>query len=96
VNPFFEKTFGWSAKELVGKPVGMIMPAHMRNAHSVGFARFLTTETSVLLGKPLPLSVLFKNGRVEMADHYILGEKMADGRWQFAAIIQSPNVDAEK
>jgi hypothetical protein len=86
INPCFEKKYGWKKNDLLHKPVTEIMPAHMRSAHNVGFSRFLTTETSVLLGKPLPLSVLYKDGREEIAAHYILAEKN-DGRWRFGAII---------
>lgn len=90
INEMFERTYGWSRAELMGRSVVEIMPPHMRDAHSVGFARYLTTEKSDLLGKPLPLSVLYKDGRVAVADHYILGDKLADGRWRFAAIIDFP------
>lgn len=93
LNDAFEKEYGWTGKELTGKPVTTIMPVHMRNAHMVGFSRFLTIESSELLGKRLPLSVLYKDGREAMANHYILGDKH-DGRWRFAAIIDIPNKNA--
>ncbi len=69
-----------------------IMPAHMRGAHMVGFSRYLTTEKSELLGKSLPLSVLYKDGRETVSDHYILGRRV-DERWEFAAIIDFPKTD---
>jgi hypothetical protein len=77
----------------LGLPVTEIMPHHMRNAHNVGFSRFVATETSQLLGKPLPLSIVYKDGHEAVADHYILGEKL-DGRWRFAAIINYPKQPA--
>ncbi len=89
VNKAFQKEYGWPEKELLGKSVTEIMPAHMRSGHNVGFARFLTTESSNLLGKPLPLKVRYRDGREELYDHYILGEQI-EGRWQFAAIIDYP------
>lgn len=94
VNAMFKQTFGWNEQDLVGKSVGLIMPEHMRSAHAVGFARFLTTESSELLGRNLPLSILYKDGRTEIASHFILGEKLADGRWRFAAIIENPDQNA--
>ncbi len=90
VNKSFEEEYGWNEQELLGKAVTEIMPEHMRNGHIVGFARFLTTESSNLLGKPLPLKIRYKDGREELSNHYILGEKSA-GRWQFAAIIDYPD-----
>lgn len=65
------------------------MPAHMRSGHNIGFARFLTTETSNLLNKHLSLTVKYKNGREEISDHFIVAEKK-DGKWHFAAIIDYP------
>lgn len=95
VNQAFEEEYGWTEDELIGKPVTIIMPDHMRSGHNVGFSRFLTTETSVLLGKPLPLKVLYKDGTVKLSNHFILGEK-TDGRWRFGAIIDYPERDAER
>ncbi len=89
INDVFEKEYGWKSSELIGKPVTEIMPAHMRNAHMIGFSRFLTTESPELLGKPLSLEVLYKDGRIKKANHFILADKK-DGRWRFAAIIESP------
>ena len=89
INDAFQEEYGWTSDDLIGKPVTEIMPVHLRNAHYIGFSRFLTTETSVLLGKPLPLSVLYKNGTEKLSDHFILGEKK-DGRWHFGAIIDFP------
>lgn len=92
VNDTFEKEYGWTQAELLGKPVTVIMPEHMRSGHNVGFARFLTTESSNLLGKPLPLKVRYKDGTEKLSNHFILGEK-EDGRWLFSAIIDFPGSD---
>lgn len=95
VNEAFEKEYGWSGDELIGKPVTEIMPQHMRSAHNVGFARFLTTESSKLLGTPLPLQVRYKDGKIKVSNHFILGDKQGDS-WRFAAIIDYPKTDAEQ
>lgn len=91
VNKAFETEYGWSSEYLVGKPVTVIMPAHMQGAHTVGFSRYLATEKSDLLGTLLPLLVTYKDGRCEIANHYILSTKQSDGRWLFAAIIDYPD-----
>lgn len=93
INKAFTDEYGWTEKDLIGKPVVKIMPKHMRSGHNVGFSRFLTTETSVLLGKPLPLKVCYKDGNEEVADHIIIAEKN-DGRWVFSAIINYPDKSA--
>ncbi|MDQ3064691.1 MAG: PAS domain S-box protein [bacterium] len=89
INDAFTNEYGWTEEDLIGKSVLEIMPAHMRNAHTVGFARYLATETSDLLGKTLPLGVLYKNGTVKTSNHYILGDKNKSS-WRFAAIIDYP------
>jgi PAS domain S-box-containing protein len=93
INKAFTDEYGWTEKDLLGKPVIEIMPKHMRSAHNIGFSRFLTTETSVLLGKPLPLKIRYKNGREELANHIIIGDK-ENGRWTFSAVIESPEKSA--
>lgn len=89
INQAFTQEYGWTEEDLLGKPVMEIMPAHMRNAHMVGFSRYLTTGKSEILGKPLPLSVVYRDGKEFLSTHYILGRK-SKGRWEFAAIIDYP------
>jgi PAS domain S-box-containing protein len=89
INEAFTEEYGWTQDDLLGKSVVEIMPKHMRSAHNVGFSRFLTTESSELLGKPLPLKVVYKDGRELVSNHIIIGEKAKD-RWSFSAIIDYP------
>jgi PAS domain S-box-containing protein len=86
INQAFETEFGWGKDQLMGQPVTTIMPPHMRETHNVGFSRYLVTEKATLIGKPLPLSILYRDGRIVMAEHYILAEKI-DNTWRFAAVI---------
>lgn len=86
INRAFTETYGWEESELLGQSVTMIMPEHMRDAHTVGFSRFLSTEQPSLLGKPLPLEVYCRDKRTVSAEHYIVGEKH-QGTWRFAATI---------
>lgn len=92
LNDAFIKEYGWTNDDLIGKPVMEIMPSHMRSAHMIGFSRYLTTESSELLGKPLPLPVVYKDGREKISSHYILSDK-SDGRWRFASLIDYPETD---
>lgn len=87
VNKAFEKAYGWQEKDLIGQVVTKIMPPYMRDAHNFGFSRFLTTEESRILSKPLDLPVFCKSGEIVEAQHYILGEKRK-GAWRFAATIK--------
>lgn len=85
-NKAFETAYGWSREELLGKVITTIMPPYMRDAHNLGFSRFLTTEISKIQGKPLPLPVYCRNGKIVEAEHYIVGEKL-EGVWHFGATI---------
>ncbi len=87
VNKAFEDAYGWKSKELIGKSVTTIMPKHMKNAHMVGFSRFVVTEQSRVLGKPLPLKICKSDGEVQDMKLFIRGEKK-DSTWRFAAIIK--------
>lgn len=87
VNDCFEGEYGWSENDLQGNPVTAIMPPHMRDAHNLGFSRFLTTETSRILNKEIPLPVYCKDGTVNDAVHFITAKKQ-DGEWNFAALIK--------
>ncbi len=87
VNEIFTETYGWTRDDLLGRRVATIIPEHMRNAHVIGFARFMATEEPRILGKPLPLPVLCKNGDIIDATHIIVGKKIA-GQWHFAATIE--------
>lgn len=89
VNDIFQQKYGWDRTDLLNQPVTTIIPSHMRDAHHVGFSRFLTTETPTLLEKPLKLPILCKDGKILEVEHFITAEKI-DGNWQFAALIRSP------
>ena len=87
VNVAFTALFGWSREEIVGRPLTMIIPPNLRDAHLLGFSRFLTTSKTTLLNTPLSLQALSKEGRVFDAEHLIVAEKK-DGRWSFGASIR--------
>lgn len=86
INEAFTELYGWTADDLIGKELTVIMPEKFREAHQFGFSRFLTTEQPRIAGKPLPLEVVFKDGTVKLAEHFILADKK-DGVWRFAATI---------
>ncbi len=86
VNEAFQKEYGWSEKDLLGKSITEIIPPYLRDAHQIGFSRFLSTEQATLLGMKLPLKILYRDGTVQDAEHFIVGEKK-NNRWYFAATI---------
>jgi PAS domain S-box-containing protein len=87
VNDRFTAVFGWTREEIVGKRLETIIPPKLRDAHRLGFSRFLRTGRPVILGPPLELRALAKDGREFAARHVITAEQV-NGNWMFAATIQ--------
>jgi PAS domain S-box-containing protein len=87
VNAPFQRAFGWKAEELVGRTLTTIIPKSLRDAHNLGFSRFLVTDQPTLLGRPLKLGALTADGREIEAEHVIVAERQGDG-WAFAATLR--------
>lgn len=86
VNSCFEEEYGWEKEELIGNSITTILPPHMREAHNLGFSRFLTTETERIINKEISLPVYCRDDTVRDAMHLIKAKKV-EGNWQFAALI---------
>lgn len=58
-----ERTFGWSAKEVIGHDLaGVLISEDQREAHRIGFRRFAASGRGPLIGKRVELSALRKDG----------------------------------
>lgn len=64
VNPATEKMFGYSAREMVGQNVSMLMPAPYRFEHDGYIRRYLNTLQPSILGKGREMSAQKKDGSV--------------------------------
>jgi len=62
-NKSAESMFGYTAEEMFGKPLTLIMPERYRKAHTEGMKRLQTTGEARVIGKILPLHGLRKNGQ---------------------------------
>ena len=61
-NPASERTFGYSADQMVGRPIRDLMPETLRDAHEHGLARFIATRVPHVVGRTVELTGLRKNG----------------------------------
>src|SRR6266852_5244253 len=62
-NPAGESTFGYRRDEVVGKLLAdVIIPASLRERHRRGFARYLATGESRVLGKRFEMTAVRANG----------------------------------
>lgn len=87
VNAPFERLFGWSAAEISGKMLTTIIPPDLRDAHNLGFSRFMMTRKPTVINHPIRVQAIARDGRVFEAEHLIVGEQV-DGNWIFAARIR--------
>lgn len=61
-NAAVTKLLGWSAAELVEKPITTIVPARLHEAHTTGFRRYLATDVPRLLGRSTRVTALRRDG----------------------------------
>ncbi|HEV3162569.1 MAG TPA: PAS domain S-box protein [Isosphaeraceae bacterium] len=61
-NPAAERTFGYQANEVLGQPLTTLMPPTYRPLHDAGFARFIATRESHIVGRTVELYGRRKNG----------------------------------
>jgi len=63
-NPAAEQTFGHRRSEVLGRPLAdVIIPPSLREKHHKGFARYLATGDSQVLGRRLEMTALCNDGR---------------------------------
>ncbi len=86
VNPAFERVYGWLPQDLVGQPITLILPESFRMSHQLGFSRYQSTEKSHVLGHPLRLVTMCRDGRQILSEHFIIAEKGEAG-WRFGATL---------
>ncbi|MBI5568757.1 MAG: PAS domain-containing sensor histidine kinase [Desulfomonile tiedjei] len=61
-NRAAEKVFGYTEEEVLGRPVGIVIPESHRAAHRSGVERYLATGEPMLIGKTAELPGLRKGG----------------------------------
>jgi PAS domain S-box-containing protein len=56
------RLLGWPVGELIGRPLTSIMPRRMHEAHEAGFRRFVTTRVPKIIGQPIRVPALLRDG----------------------------------
>jgi PAS domain S-box-containing protein len=62
VNQAAARLLGWTADELRGRPLTTIMPKRMHGAHEAGLRRYAATHHSRIMGRPIRVSALRRDG----------------------------------
>lgn len=94
INPAFEQAYGWPEHELIGQPITLILPESFRLSHQLGFSRYQSTQRSEILGHPLRLATICRDGSERISDHFIVAERSEDG-WRFGATLTPLTPDSD-
>jgi PAS domain S-box-containing protein len=87
VNHATEALFGRSAVALLGQPLTVLMPERLREAHTQGLARYLSTRVATVIGKTLEMPALRSDG-TEITIELSIATWAARSETSFAAIIR--------
>jgi PAS domain S-box-containing protein len=86
-NSATSRVFGYDSTELIGKPLTMLLPEHIRQVHETGFRRYLETGVRHMSWQGTELIGLHKNGR-EFPVEISIGELARNGRRMFTGFIR--------
>jgi PAS domain S-box-containing protein len=87
LNSAAEQVFGYSAREVLGKPLTHLMPESMRDAHRRGLERYVSTGEARVIGKTVELAGRTKQGR-EFPLELSLSTWSSGGEPFFSAILR--------
>jgi diguanylate cyclase (GGDEF)-like protein/PAS domain S-box-containing protein len=87
-NSQAERTFGWPREEALGRLVAeTIIPVAYREEHARGLRRFLETGVGSIVGKPVEISAVHRDGHRIPVELSITPVKLA-GEWIFSSFIR--------
>ena len=87
-NTAAERLLGWDDGGLAGQPLVAIQPERLRDAHRGGFKRYLDTRVPQLLGRPVRLPALHRDGS-EIDVELVISAHPLDGQGElFVAALR--------
>lgn len=86
VNPAFERIWGHSKDNVIGKNLGEMMPEKYRNSHKAGLERYLATGVEHVINQNMELEALHANGTVFPIEIHISETRVNDDLFFTAAI----------
>lgn len=88
VNPAAERMFGWSAREMVGRNVSMLMPEPDRSAHDGFLRRYLMTGERRIIGIGREVRGLKRDGTLFPLELAINETVLDSGRRIFTGLMR--------
>jgi len=86
-NPATKRIFGYSPKELIGKPLTVLMPGAMGKLHETGFKRYLETGARHLNWQGTEMTAMRANGE-EFPAEVSFGEMAVNEQTIFTGFIR--------
>ncbi len=86
-NPAAERIFGWSAEEIVGQPLSLLMPEAERGEHGGYLERYLRTGEAHVLGTTVLVEARRKDGAVFPMELSVSEVRFEEGRF-FLGILR--------
>lgn len=87
VNSAARELFGYTAGDMVGHPLTLLIPERYRGEHGTGFSRYLRTREPRLIGRSVEVYALRKDGS-ELPVELSLATWQKDGSPFFTAIVR--------
>ncbi len=78
-NRAAETIFGYSADEIVGNDLAVIVPESLRDAHRAGMRRVVSTRVKKLIGKTIEITALKKDGTRFLVELSLAEVEMTQG-----------------
>lgn len=76
---------GWDPEDLAGRRVTTLVPPELREAHLVGFTRYQLTRHPVLMGQPVAVDAVHRNGSTVPVTLLLREMPARDGRLRYRA-----------
>lgn len=86
-NPSVKKVFGYGPEEIQGRPLTMLMPERLRQAHQAGMRRYLQTGTRKIPWSAVELPGLHRDG-TEVPLEISYGMFRRNGRRYFTGFVR--------
>ncbi|GIF30379.1 hypothetical protein Aut01nite_33650 [Actinoplanes utahensis] len=87
-NESAARLLGWTADEIIGRPLAeMVIPAELRERHNAGMSRYLATGEPKVVGRPVTLPALHRDGH-QVEVELTIWPSWVGGERQFYAFLR--------